>query len=73
MNNLVWQRTVLAGVLAAGLGWALLSRGQAEKAVPTTDDPKAWAELTPDQIAQSFSLDRHMKNVDRIFERVGLG
>ena len=36
-------------------------------------DPEIRTVLTPDQIAQSFSLDRHMKNVDRIFERVGLG
>jgi len=36
-------------------------------------DPEIRAVLPAEQIAQSFSLDRHMKNVDRIFERVGLG
>lgn len=36
-------------------------------------DPEVLAVLSREQIAQSFSLDRHVKNVDRIFERVGLG
>jgi adenylosuccinate lyase len=36
-------------------------------------DPEIRAVLGPEQIAQSFSLDRHIRNVDRIFERVGLG
>ncbi len=33
-------------------------------------DPEIRAVLSPDQIARSFSLDRQLTNVDRIFERV---
>ncbi|MFB3777801.1 MAG: adenylosuccinate lyase [Bryobacteraceae bacterium] len=33
-------------------------------------DPAIRAVLSPDQIARSFSLDRQLSNVDRIFERV---
>jgi adenylosuccinate lyase len=34
------------------------------------DDPEVRAVLSPEQIAQSFSLDRQLRNVDAIFERV---
>lgn len=33
-------------------------------------DPEIRAVLTPKQIAEAFSLDRQLRNVDRIFERV---
>src|SRR6185369_8858899 len=33
-------------------------------------DPEIQAFLTPEQIAQSFSLEKQLRNVDRIFERV---
>ncbi len=33
-------------------------------------DPRVRQHVTTDQIAQAFSLDRHMKNVDAIFRRV---
>jgi adenylosuccinate lyase len=36
-------------------------------------DPEICAVLTPDQIALGFSLDRQLRNVDRIFERLGMG
>jgi len=35
-------------------------------------DPEIRAALTPEQIAGSFSLERQLKNVDRIFERLGI-
>lgn len=35
-------------------------------------DPDIRAVLTPEKIAESFSLDRQLRNVDRIFERVGI-
>jgi adenylosuccinate lyase len=34
------------------------------------NDPDVRARLTSDRIARSFSLERHLSNVDRIFERV---
>lgn len=34
------------------------------------NDPEVRAVLTPEQIAHSFSLERQLKNVDRIFQRV---
>jgi len=34
------------------------------------NDPEVRAALTPEQIAHSFSLERQLKNVDRIFQRV---
>jgi len=34
------------------------------------NDPDVQAVLTPEQIAHSFSLERQLKNVDRIFQRV---
>ena len=33
-------------------------------------DPQIRAAMTPEQLAESFSLDRQLRNVDRIFERV---
>jgi len=33
-------------------------------------DPEIRAALAPEQIAEAFSLDRQLRNVDRIFERV---
>jgi adenylosuccinate lyase len=33
-------------------------------------DPEIAAIMTPEQIAESFSLERQLRNVDRIFERV---
>ena len=33
-------------------------------------DPEITAILTPEQIAEAFSLERQLRNVDRIFERV---
>ena len=36
-------------------------------------DPEIRAVLSPGQIAESFSLDRQLRNVDKIFERLGLG
>jgi adenylosuccinate lyase len=33
-------------------------------------DPEIRKVLTPEQIAEAFSLERHLRNVDRIFERV---
>ena len=33
-------------------------------------DPDIRAALTPEKIAEAFSLDRQLRNVDRIFERV---
>jgi len=33
-------------------------------------DPEIRAVLTPEQIAESFSLDRQLRNVDKIFDRV---
>src|SRR5215472_2972572 len=33
-------------------------------------DPEIRAFMSPDQIAEAFSLDRQLRNVDRIFERV---
>jgi adenylosuccinate lyase len=33
-------------------------------------DPEISRVLTPEQIAKSFSLDRQLRNIDRIFERV---
>jgi len=35
-------------------------------------DPEIRAALTPEQIAGSFSLERQLRNVDRIFERLGI-
>lgn len=52
MKPVDFRGLALAGVLAAGWGWAWLGQGQSQKPVPTTDDPQAWAELTPDQIAK---------------------
>jgi len=37
------------------------------------NDPEIRAVLTPEQIAHSFSLERQLRNVDRIFERVFAG
>jgi adenylosuccinate lyase len=34
------------------------------------EDPQIRAVLTPDQIGQSFSLERQLRHVDRIFDRV---
>ncbi len=34
------------------------------------NDPEVRAYLSPEQIAESFALDRHLKNIDLIFERV---
>ena len=36
-------------------------------------DPAVRAVLSPEQIARSFSLERQLRNVDRIFERLGIG
>jgi adenylosuccinate lyase len=36
-------------------------------------DPAVRAVLKPEQIAHSFSLERQLRNVDRIFERLGIG
>jgi adenylosuccinate lyase len=33
-------------------------------------DPEIRAVLTPEQIAEAFSLDRQLRNVDKIFDRV---
>jgi len=33
-------------------------------------DPEIGRVLKPEQIAQSFSLDRQLRNVDKIFKRV---
>jgi adenylosuccinate lyase len=33
-------------------------------------DPEIRAALSPEQIAEAFSLDRQLRNVDKIFERV---
>jgi adenylosuccinate lyase len=33
-------------------------------------DPEIRAVMSPAQIAEAFSLDRQLRNVDRIFERV---
>ena len=33
-------------------------------------DPEIRAVLSPDQIAESFSLERQLRNVDAIFSRV---
>ena len=33
-------------------------------------DPEVKAVLTPEQLAQSFSLERQLRNVDKIFARV---
>ncbi|MEO8663030.1 MAG: hypothetical protein ABI693_31515, partial [Bryobacteraceae bacterium] len=33
-------------------------------------DPEIGAYLTAEQIGEAFSLDRQLRNVDRIFERV---
>ncbi len=33
-------------------------------------DPEIAAALTPEKIAEAFSLDRQLRNIDRIFERV---
>jgi adenylosuccinate lyase len=33
-------------------------------------DPEIRAVLTPGRIAEAFSLERQLRNVDRIFERV---
>ena len=33
-------------------------------------DPDVRAVLSPDQIADAFSLDRQLRNVDKIFDRV---
>jgi adenylosuccinate lyase len=33
-------------------------------------DPEIRAAMTPEQIAEAFSLDRQLRNVDKIFERV---
>ena len=32
--------------------------------------PEIAAALTPEKIAEAFSLDRQLRNIDRIFERV---
>jgi len=34
------------------------------------DEPEIRALLSPDQIARSFSLDRQLANIDKIFARV---
>jgi adenylosuccinate lyase len=34
------------------------------------NDPEIGAVLTPAQIAEAFSLDRQLRNVDQIFKRV---
>jgi len=39
---------------------------------PHRGDPEIRAALTPEQIAGSFSLDRQLRNVDRIFDRLGI-
>jgi len=52
MRKTIRQAMVVASFIALGLGWALLSRGQAQKTAPTTDDPKAWAGLTAEQVAK---------------------
>ena len=33
-------------------------------------DPEIGAVLTPEQIAEAFSLERQLRNVDKIFARV---
>jgi hypothetical protein len=52
MKKTMRQAIVIGSLVVLGLGWARLGQGQAQKAVPSTDDPKAWADLTPDQIAK---------------------
>ena len=34
------------------------------------DDPEIRPVLKPEQIAEAFSLERQLRNVDKIFERV---
>jgi adenylosuccinate lyase len=45
--------------------------GDFRSAVET--DPEICAILSPEKIAESFSLERQLGNVDRIFERVFRG
>jgi adenylosuccinate lyase len=35
-------------------------------------DPEIRAVLTPEQIGAAFSLERQLRSVDRIFERLGI-
>jgi adenylosuccinate lyase len=44
------------------------TEGDFRKAVE--DDPEIRKVLKPEQIAEAFSLERQLRNVDRIFERV---
>ena len=39
-------------------------------APPSKPIPEIRAVLTPEQIAESFSLERQLRNVDKIFARV---
>jgi adenylosuccinate lyase len=80
-RGLVFSGQVLLDLAAAGMlreqayrivqGHAMKAweeEGDFRKAIE--DDPEIRRVLTPEQIAEAFSLERQLRNVDRIFERV---
>src|SRR5690242_11046455 len=83
-RGLVFSGQVLLDLAAAGMlreqaykviqGHAMRAweqEGDFRKAID--DDPEIAAVLTPEQIAEAFSLDRQLRNVDKIFARVFAG
>jgi hypothetical protein len=52
MNKMKYQIIAAATLIIVIFGFALLSQGQTQKPVPTTEDPQAWAGLTPEQITK---------------------
>jgi adenylosuccinate lyase len=80
-RGLVFSGQVLLDLAAAGMlreqAYGVVQRhamkaweeeGDFRKAIE--DDPEIGRVLKPEQIAEAFSLERQLRNVDRIFERV---
>jgi len=65
MKKMTLQVISAAISIITFLGLTLLAQGQAAKATPTTDDPQAWAELTPEQIAKVKAGEMVILNEDQ--------
>ena len=83
MGGLVHSQRVLLALTQAGLSredsYALVQRnamkvwesdGQLSLLELLKDDPEVTSRLSNEQLEELFDLDYHLKNVDRIFERV---
>jgi adenylosuccinate lyase len=82
-RGLIFSGQLLLDLAAAGMlreaAYAVVQRHAMKSWEDGTDfraaieaDPAVRAVLSPEQIAHSFSLERQLRNVDRIFERLGI-